>query len=67
MWYFKENEKKVTTMCRVMEKMRDETSPEQNIKNLLVSVKNLMKNMNFSPEQAMDISEADCKMLLQQL
>ena len=55
-------------MCRAMEKMRDETAAEQNIKTLLVSVKNLMKNMNLSPEQAMDamgISEDDRKMLLQ--
>ena len=47
-WYFKENEKGVATMCRAMEKMRDETAAEQNIKTLLVSVKNLMKNMNLS-------------------
>ena len=69
-WYFKENEKGVATMCRAMEKMRDETAAEQNIKTLLVSVKNLMKNMNLSPEQAMNamgISEADRQALLQQL
>ena len=69
-WYFKENEKGVATMCRAMEKMRDETAAEQNIKTLLVSVKNLMKNMNLSPEQAMDamgISEDDRKMLLQRI
>ena len=57
-------------MCRAMEKMRDETAAEQNIKTLLVSVKNLMKNMNLSPEQAMDamgISENDRKMLLQRI
>ena len=53
-WYFKENEKGVATMCRAMEQMRDETAAEQNIKTLLVSVKNLMKNMNLSPEQAMN-------------
>lgn len=55
-------------MCRTMEKMREETAAEQNIKTLLVSVKNLMKNMNLSPEQAMNalgISEADRKTLLQ--
>lgn len=69
-WYFKENEKGVATMCRAMEQMRDETAAEQNIKTLLVSVKNLMKNMNLSPEQAMNamgISEADRQALLQQL
>ena len=69
-WYFKENEKGVATMCRAMEQMRDETAAEQNIKTLLVSVKNLMKNMNLSPEQAMNamgISEADCQALLQLL
>jgi hypothetical protein len=69
-WYFKENEKGVATMCRAMEQMRDETAAEQNIKTLLVSVKNLMKNMNLSPEQAMNamgISEADRQALLQLL
>ena len=69
-WYFKENEKGVATMCRAMEQMRDETAAEQNIKTLLVSVKNLMKNMNLSPEQtmnAMGISEADRQALLQLL
>lgn len=38
-WYFKENEKKVATMCGIMEKMRDKTLPEQNIKNLLCLLK----------------------------
>ena len=69
-WYFKENEKGVATMCRAMEQMRDETAAEQNIKTLLVSVKNLMKNLNLSPEQAMNamgISEADRQALLQLL
>ena len=69
-WYFKENEKGVATMCRAMEQMRDETAAEQNIKTLFVSVKNLMKNMNLSPEQAMNamgISEADRQALLQLL
>ena len=68
--YFKEDTKGVAAMCRAMEKMRDETAAEQNIKTLLVSVKNLMKNMNLSPEQAMDamgISEDDRKMLLQRI
>ena len=68
--YFKQDAKGVATMCRAMEQMRDETAAEQNIKTLLVSVKNLMKNMNLSPEQAMNamgISEADRQALLQLL
>lgn len=69
-WYFKEDERGVATMCRAMEKMRDETAAEQNLKTLLVSVKNLMKNMDLSPEQAMNamgVSEADRKALLQRI
>ena len=63
-------QQELATMCRAMEQMRDETAAEQNIKTLLVSVKNLMKNMNLSPEQAMNamgISEADRQALLQLL
>ena len=48
-WYFKENEKGVATMCRAMEKMRDETAAEQNIKTLLVSVKNLIEKHESQP------------------
>ena len=34
-WYFKENEKGVATMCRAMEKMRDETEHETSVKHAL--------------------------------
>ncbi len=64
--YFKEDTKGVTTMCRAMEEMRNETALE----TLLTSVKSLMKNMNLSPEQAMNalgISEGDKKKLLKQM
>ena len=64
--YFKEDTKGVTTMCKAMEEMRDETALE----TLLMSVRNLMKNMNLNPEQAMaalGVPEKDKKKLLEQI
>lgn len=40
-------------MCRAMEDMRKETAAEQNILTLLGAIKNLMKNLGLSAEQAM--------------
>ena len=34
-WYFKENEKGMTTMCRAMEDMRNETAHETSAKSAL--------------------------------
>lgn len=48
--YFKEDTKGVSNMCRAIEEMRKETA----IETLLISVKNLMKNLKLTPEQAMD-------------
>ncbi len=48
--YFKEDEKGVATMCKVLEEMRDETAIQTTVKNL----KQLMKNLKLSLEQAMD-------------
>ncbi len=51
--YFKEDAKGVEVMCRAMEDMRKETAAEQNILTLLGAIKNLMKNLGLSAEQAM--------------
>lgn len=64
--YFKEDQKGVASMCRAMEEMRKETATE----TLLVSIKNLMKNMNLTAEQAMSalgVADADKGRLLKQL
>lgn len=64
--YFKEDMKGVSNMCRAIEEMRKETT----IETLLVSVKNLMKNLNMSPEQAMDalsIPKDERKRIFEQL
>ncbi|MCB6992392.1 PD-(D/E)XK nuclease family transposase [bacterium 210820-DFI.6.37] len=51
--YFKEDAKGVETMCKAMEDMRKEAAAEQNILTLLGAIKNLMKNLGMSAEQAM--------------
>ena len=48
--YFKEDEKGVATMCKVMEDMRNEESK----KNKVIDIVNLMRNLKLSVEQAMD-------------
>lgn len=40
-------------MCKAMEDMRKEAAAEQNILTLLGTIKNLMKNLGMSAEQAM--------------
>lgn len=51
--YFKEDAKGVEAMCRAMEDMRKEAAAEQNILTLSEAIKNLMKNLGMSAEQAM--------------
>ena len=72
--YFKEDEKGVTTMCRVLEEMRREVaaeaSKEQNIVTLLNSVKNLMKNLGITAEESMKaigVTEEEKSILLKRL
>ena len=72
--YFKEDEKGVTTMCRVLEEMRREAaaeaSKEQNIVTLLNSVKNLMKNLGITAEESMKaigVTEEEKRILLKRL
>jgi predicted XRE-type DNA-binding protein len=48
-----EDAKGVEAMCRAMEDMRKEAAAEQNILTLLGAIKNLMKNLGMSAEQAM--------------
>lgn len=48
--YFKETEKGVATMCKVMEDMRFEESK----KTKVIDIENLMKNLKLTVEQAMD-------------
>ena len=50
--YFKEDAKGVEVMCRAMEDMRKEAAAEQNILTLLGAIRNLMKNLGLSAEQA---------------
>lgn len=48
--YFKEDEKGVATMCKVMEDMRKENTKQVMVNN----IQNLMKNLKLTVEQAMD-------------
>lgn len=48
--YFKEDEKGVAVMCKVMEDMRNETKTKQ----IIIDIQNLMINLKFTVEQAMD-------------
>ena len=48
--YFKEDEKGVASMCRVMEAMRYEESK----KTKVIDIENLMRNLKLTVEQAMD-------------
>ena len=68
--YFKEDEEGVTTMCRVLEEMREEVAEEQNIVTLLNSIKNLMKNMGITAEESMKaigVTEEEKSILLKRL
>lgn len=51
--YFKEDVKGVEVMCKAMEDMRKEAAAEQNIITLLETLRNLMKNLGLTAEQAM--------------
>lgn len=57
-------------MCRVMEDMRKEAAAEQNIFTLLVTLRNLMKNLGLTAEQAlvaMGVSESDKGILIKKI
>lgn len=64
--YFKEDAKGVETMCRAMEEMRKEAAVEE----LLKTLRNLMKNVGWTAEQAltaMGVSETDKGILMKKL
>lgn len=64
--YFKEDAKGVETMCRAMEDMRKEAVVEE----LLKTLRNLMKNLGLTAEQAlaaMGVSETDKGILIKRL
>lgn len=64
--YFKEDAKGVETMCRAMEEMRKEAAVEE----LLKTLRNLMKNLGWTAEQAltaMGVSETDKGILMKKL
>ena len=64
--YFKEDAKGVETMCRAMEEMRKEAAVEE----LLKTLRNLMKNVGWTAEQAltaMGVSETDKGILRKKL
>ncbi|MBQ1369410.1 MAG: hypothetical protein IIY45_15180 [Firmicutes bacterium] len=49
----KETQKGVDTVCKVMEELREQSIARGEERALLASIKNLMKNMKWSAEQAM--------------
>ncbi len=64
--YFKEDAKGVETMCRAMEDMRKEAAAEQ----LLKTLRNLMKNLGWTAEQAMTamgVSESEKSILIKRI
>lgn len=48
--YFKENEKGVATMCKVMEDMRNEAARQTTVNH----IRDIMTNLKLTVEQAMD-------------
>ena len=64
--YFKEDAKGVEAMCKAMEDMRKEAAAEQ----LLKTLRNLMKNLGWTAEQAMTamgVSESEKDILMKRI
>ena len=64
--YFKEDQEGIQTMCKIFEEfgkeMREEGVQEGAMRTLLENIKAIMKNLNYTAEQAMDtlnVSEED--------
>ena len=55
--YLKGTPKGASEMCKIMEDMRNEERAEGLFSGILSSIKNLVKNMGLSVEQAMSILE----------
>ena len=67
MKYFKETEGGREIMCQVFEELAEKRAEEAREETLFCAVKNLMKSMKWTAEQAMvamDISEKDQKLLM---
>ncbi len=54
MRYYKQTEKGVSDMCRIMDEIRDDGKKEGRTETYITSIKNLIKNTNFTAEAAMD-------------
>ena len=54
MRFFKEDEKGVTTMCRVMEELYNEGVAEGKTEERLKNIKNLILSLGLTAEAAMD-------------
>lgn len=70
MMIFKEDAKGVEAMCRAMEDMRKEAAAEQNILTLLETLRNLMKNLGWTAEQAMTamgVSDSEKSILMKRI
>ena len=52
--YFKEDEKRVATMCKVMEDMRNESAQKADEQRLITDIKNVTESFNVSVEKAME-------------
>ncbi len=52
--YFKEDEKGVATMCKVMEDMRNESAKKADEQRLITDIKNVMESFGVSVEKAME-------------
>ena len=53
--YFKEDEKGLDAMCKVIEDMRKETAQKTREQTQVINIKTIMSKMKFTVEQAMDL------------
>lgn len=53
--YFKKDLEGVQTMCKIFEDFGKEMREEGAMRNLLENIKALMKNLNYTVDQAMDV------------
>ena len=52
--YFKEDEKEMNAMCKVIEDMRNETARKAEEQTTVFHIKNMMNNLKFTLDQAMN-------------
>ena len=53
--YFKENEKGVAAMCKVMEDMRNESARKAEEQTTVTHINDIMTKLKYTAEQAMDL------------